>query len=266
MLTAPSLLQSGNTGLHRAAAYGHPEVCSALLQAGADIDCVNEEGSTALCRACRWGHADAAIVLLLAGADPCIPDGSGRTPLRWARLKGFSRVEQALLETRPAEDAQLAATANKDRAQDLRERGAAALEEAEDGGLLEGMEDEGETGEEEAEAVRVEGWMAKQGHIIRNWKNRWFILDGRRMFYFAKEGATRPKGVIRLVKGTEVVVEERYNKPYCFTLQTPKKKFILQAANEEEMAEWIDAINTNLEAVAPEEAEAGADADVPEED
>jgi hypothetical protein len=143
----------------------------------------------------------------------------------------------------------------------LREGGAEALE---GGGVLDDGEDD--EGEGEDGPVRVEGWMAKQGHIIRNWKNRWFVLDGRRMFYFTKEGATRPKGVIRLVKGTEVVVEEKYSKPYCFTLQTPKKRFILQAANEEEQAEWIEAVQINLEAVPSEEAEAGGDADVPDDD
>jgi ankyrin repeat protein len=108
------------------------------------------------------------------------------------------------------------------------------------------------------DGVRVEGWMAKQGHFIRNWKNRWFTLDGRTMSYFGKEGAAKPKGTISLGAGTDVIVEEKYAKPYCFTLLTPKKKFILQAANEDEMVEWIEAIQTNLETCAPEEGGGGA--------
>lgn len=228
---------------------------SALLRAGADIDCVNEDGATALCRACRWGHGECAAALLRAGADPAIPDASGKTPLGWARVKGFDDTARDVLATRPV-PAEVSATANAERVK--------ALLAGEDAGE-EGAHGDGEE-DGEGSSVRVEGWMAKQGHIIRNWKNRWFVLDGRKIFYFLKEGATRPKGVIRMIKGTEVVVEEKYSKPFCFTLQTPKKKFILQAASEEEQAEWIEAIQINLETVPPEEAEVGGEADGPEDE
>ena len=73
------------------------------------------------------------------------------------------------------------------------------------------------------------------------------MLEERNIFYFSKEGSDKPKGVIRMVAGTDVVIEEKYSKPFCFTLVTPKKKFILQAANEDEMADWIEAIQNNLE-------------------
>jgi hypothetical protein len=33
----------------------------------------------------------------------------------------------------------------------------------------------------------IEGWMAKQGHFVKNWKTRWFVLQGRRMSYFANQ-------------------------------------------------------------------------------
>ena len=104
--------------------------------------------------------------------------------------------------------------------------------------------------------IRVEGWMAKQGHIFRTWKNRWFVLEGRNMFYFAKEGAPKPRGVIRMVDGTDVIVEERYAKPFCFTVVTPTKRFVLQAADEDEMAEWLEAVHVNLEVMAYEDGDA----------
>ena len=104
--------------------------------------------------------------------------------------------------------------------------------------------------------LTVEGWMAKEGHFFRNWKNRWFLLEGRRLLYFAKPAAKKPQGVIHLAKGSDVIVEERYTRPFCFTVLTLTKKFILQAANEEEMAEWIECIQNNL-SYAPAEDEAG---------
>jgi hypothetical protein len=249
--------RSGNTPLHRAAAYGHREVVSLLLTAGADIDCVNEEGATALSRAARWGHADVVRLLLKAGADPEVGDGNGRLPRAWAASKRFREVLDALDTVRPEMDS-LSPTVDRERAKML-----AAVPA---GGGREGEEGEYGEGEEEDGPLRVEGWMAKQGHIIRNWKNRWFILDGRRVFYYAKEGAKAPKGVIRMVQGTEVIVEERYARPFCFTLKTPKKRFIVQAANEEEQAQWIAAIEINLELVDPSDADEEGEAGMGDDD
>jgi hypothetical protein len=42
-------LQAGNTALHRAAAYGQPHVVRRLIEAGSDLDCVNDEGACCAC-------------------------------------------------------------------------------------------------------------------------------------------------------------------------------------------------------------------------
>lgn len=106
--------------------------------------------------------------------------------------------------------------------------------------------------------LHVEGWMAKQGQIFKTWKNRWFVLDGRRMAYYQREGAPKPRGVIEMIEGTDVVIEEKYPKPFCFTISTPTKRYILQAADEDEMVEWIEAVMNNLECVAPGDSDAAA--------
>ena len=73
------------------------------------------------------------------------------------------------------------------------------------------------------------------------------------MHYYTREGARRAQGVIRLCRGSDVIVEERYPKPFCFTIITPTKKFILQAADENEMIEWLEAIQNNVECCLDEE-------------
>ena len=89
--------------------------------------------------------------------------------------------------------------------------------------------------------------MAKQGQIFKTWKNRWFVLDGRTLYYYSKEGAPKARGMIQMVEGTDVIIEERYAKPFCFTICTPSKRYILQAADDDEMAEWVESIQNNLE-------------------
>jgi hypothetical protein len=118
----------------------------------------------------------------------------------------------------------------------------------------------GEDGNELGTPMHAEGWMAKQGQIFKTWKNRFFVLEGRRLLYYAREGAPKPKGVINMTEGTDVVIEERYAKPFCFTVSTPAKRYILQAADEEEMAEWIEAIQNNLECALPDGGEDGGGA------
>ena len=322
--------QSGNTPLHRAAAYGQTGAMRRLIEAGADVNCVNSEGATPLSRAARWGHADAVALLLEARADASVADAGGKRPLDWALAKGFQDVA-ALLKpgysagaganaaagapsakaapppsktavaaaaaaaaaadtagraaaNAPAPTANRKASANapapaaEEDDGDLAEEGITGLgdveeEAGEEGGdaaeeWVDGGEGEGEyydEGQEEegggggASPIRVEGWMAKQGHIFRNWKNRWFVLEARSIFYFSKEGATKARGVIQMVDGSDIVIEEKYPKPFCFTIITPRKRFVLQAADEDEMAEWLMAIQHNLECVAADEGEGDQD-------
>ena len=78
--------------------------------------------------------------------------------------------------------------------------------------------------------MRVEGWMRKYGGTFRPWRNRFFMLEGRTVWYFANESnldKTKAKGVVRLVHGSEVLVDDAYPKPYCFNINTPQRKYIV---------------------------------------
>ncbi len=240
---------AGNTALLRAAAYGHAPSARVLLRAGADIDIQNESGETALIRACRWGHEDVARLLIQAGADTTLRDNNGRTAQDWASGKGFAEVLSVLSVEKPLQSV-LSPTANVAAliSRGLLPPGTQAGAGGGAGGRGQGDNasagssiDGGDGGDASFDAsgadgdggqpVRVEGWMAKQGHFIRNWKNRWFTLEGRVMTYFSEEGSAKAKGVIHMGPGTDIIVEDRkYTKPYCFTLITPKKRFILQVS------------------------------------
>jgi hypothetical protein len=242
-----SCTRSGNTALHRAAAYGQDEAVTLLIELILNsatpemIDSLNVVGETPLLRACRWGHASTARKLVAAGANPELVDLSGLNARMWAEKKGFSDVIQAIEPHNG--DAQTIVQADEEG------HGIPGEEEGEEG---EGDEEEEEGGGGIfGQPIKAEGWMAKQGHFIRNWRNRWFMLDGRNIYYFDKEGASKPKGHIYMEDGTDIFIEERYSKPFCFTLRTPKKTFILQAANEEELLDWVEAITNNLECCTP---------------
>ena len=58
-----------NTPLNFAGIYGLTEIASALVDAGADLNLVNNDNFTPLCNAAAWGHTSVVTILLDAGAD-----------------------------------------------------------------------------------------------------------------------------------------------------------------------------------------------------
>lgn len=110
------------------------------------------------------------------------------------------------------------------------------------------------TGASAVGPMRVEGWLSKHGHVIRNWKNRWFVLESRTMWYYAKKGESRSKakGVIRLDKNASVYMDSTVAKPNRFIVKTSEKTYEMQAADEEEADDWVAAIQNNLNTVDPD--------------
>ncbi len=90
------------TALIAAAHLGHVEVVTALIEAKAPLDHINNLGWTALLEVVILGdggprHLDTARALVDAGADVSIADRQGRTPLDHARQRGYAEMT-ALLE------------------------------------------------------------------------------------------------------------------------------------------------------------------------
>ena len=79
-----------------AAHHGHPTTVAILLQAGLDVDDVNNLGWTALLEAVILGdggpiYQEIVGLLIDAGAKQ-IPDRNGTTPLEHARWRGFDAI------------------------------------------------------------------------------------------------------------------------------------------------------------------------------
>ncbi|MDP1865923.1 MAG: ankyrin repeat domain-containing protein [Bradyrhizobium sp.] len=90
------------TALIAAAHLGHAEIVRTLIAAGAPLDHVNNLQWTALIESIVLGdggsnHTETLRALVEAGANVNIPDGSGATPLKLARNRGY-REMVAILE------------------------------------------------------------------------------------------------------------------------------------------------------------------------
>eukprot|EP01113_Clastostelium_recurvatum_P040488 TRINITY_DN629_c0_g1_i2.p1 TRINITY_DN629_c0_g1~~TRINITY_DN629_c0_g1_i2.p1 ORF type:complete len:462 (-),score=133.25 TRINITY_DN629_c0_g1_i2:77-1462(-) len=107
-----------------------------------------------------------------------------------------------------------------------------------------------------------QGWMVKQGHVVKNWKRRYFKLikdtsekgSGSGLAYYKREGGdyTKPAGLVKL-RGAEVKL---YDSPRGETivmvtpsaLVDPKQKIFLlksdvEANAAELMKEWLAALS-----------------------
>lgn len=79
--------ENGQTPLHHAVHgdWGHPAAALALLQHGAKVDSRNAMGQTPLIEAARRGEASCVRVLLEHGADPRARDAEGLTAMDYAQ-------------------------------------------------------------------------------------------------------------------------------------------------------------------------------------
>ena len=97
------------------------------------------------------------------------------------------------------------------------------------------------------------GYLNKRGHIRKNWKKRWFVLDRNELSYYAGlpknnvESAT--KLIRRLDLGQVLWVDEKEHKfkqKYCFTLFFPGIKYSMYASEQEDYEAWISGIKRAL--------------------
>jgi len=113
--------------------------------------------------------------------------------------------------------------------------------------------------------VIKEGWLWKQGGLVRNWRRRWFVITDGCAFYFESvQDMENPRGIIPLIDIGVRDVDDDRTKQFCFELyplSADKMKtnkpipgepgrmtegshtvFRMSAGSEEERKDWIRTI------------------------
>eukprot|EP00026_Physarum_polycephalum_P004914 Phypoly_transcript_04940.p1 GENE.Phypoly_transcript_04940~~Phypoly_transcript_04940.p1 ORF type:complete len:546 (+),score=64.84 Phypoly_transcript_04940:332-1969(+) len=98
------------------------------------------------------------------------------------------------------------------------------------------------------ESPAKEGELMKQGHLVKNWKKRWFRIQNDMLFYFTKRTDDQPTGVVPLCL-CQVTEVSKPGKPFTFELCARKiqKTFRIQATSKAEVDEWIRALEKGSE-------------------
>ncbi|KAL2124263.1 hypothetical protein VTJ04DRAFT_628 [Mycothermus thermophilus] len=93
---------AGNTPLQIAALNGYDDIVRLLVDAGCNLDCVNNDKDTPLIDAVENGHLDVVKILLEAGVNPRKANARGEEPIDRVNddLDNAEEIRQALREAR----------------------------------------------------------------------------------------------------------------------------------------------------------------------
>ncbi|XP_056616277.1 pleckstrin-2 [Triplophysa dalaica] len=110
--------------------------------------------------------------------------------------------------------------------------------------------------ESENKSVLKEGFLVKRGHVVHNWKVRWFVLKPDRLLYYKYESGKRDsshRGTISLNNCNIICPYLEYeNRPLVLRLQTStSEEHFLEACKREERDEWAEAIGAAVQKLNP---------------
>ncbi|XP_072313758.1 pleckstrin-2 [Eucyclogobius newberryi] len=106
--------------------------------------------------------------------------------------------------------------------------------------------------------VLREGFLVKRGHLVHNWKARWFILMPDKLLYYKYEGGRRDscqRGKI-LLQGCQITCPflEYENRPLVMKIVTKSgMEHFLEACSREERDVWAADVSTAVESLNSED-------------
>jgi len=90
--------------------------------------------------------------------------------------------------------------------------------------------------------AEYEGFLTKQSMWLKDWRRRFFLLKGSKLFYCSNELST-PHGMIDLALCTTVKSADlKSRKRNSFEISTPEITYLLYADTEQEKDDWIGRV------------------------
>jgi len=87
------------------------------------------------------------------------------------------------------------------------------------------------------------GFLVKKGKVVKNWRRRYFKIVGSALLYYKKQSDSLPQGAIFVQETLKKIDTESVDKqPFCFSINTPKREFLISADTVVELYEWIQAL------------------------
>jgi len=88
-----------------------------------------------------------------------------------------------------------------------------------------------------------EGYLTKQGIVVKNWKRRFVVQLGTVVQYFKKQKDPVAAGDILLKDATKIdCLEAIDGKSFCFSVVTPTREFFVSCDNVKDLYEWVQLL------------------------
>ncbi|XP_037364269.1 dual adapter for phosphotyrosine and 3-phosphotyrosine and 3-phosphoinositide [Talpa occidentalis] len=91
-----------------------------------------------------------------------------------------------------------------------------------------------------------EGYLTKQGGLVKTWKTRWFTLHRNELKYFKDQMSPEPIRILDLTECSAVQFDYSQERVNCFCLVFPFRTFYLCAKTGVEADEWIKILRWKL--------------------
>ena len=96
---------------------------------------------------------------------------------------------------------------------------------------------------DESQPILKQGICSKLGGQWKNWKQRWFVLKGSTLYYYAKPDCKVLKGLIQLNSVNEVAIYPECKKPHAFRLTMSNRQYEISCSSDEEANSWVSTIS-----------------------
>ncbi|KAJ5079900.1 non-specific serine/threonine protein kinase [Anaeramoeba ignava] len=92
--------------------------------------------------------------------------------------------------------------------------------------------------------ITQSGFLRKRGKVFKTWKKRYFVMNGKTLYYYKKNTDKTPLGEIPLTEKTTVKISN-IKKENCFEIQVGKEKtYCVCASTSTERLKWIETIKS----------------------
>ncbi|XP_066240816.1 dual adapter for phosphotyrosine and 3-phosphotyrosine and 3-phosphoinositide isoform X2 [Saccopteryx leptura] len=91
-----------------------------------------------------------------------------------------------------------------------------------------------------------EGYLTKQGGLVKTWKTRWFTLHRNELKYFKDQMSPEPIRILDLTECSAVQFDYSQERVNCFCLVFPFRTFYLCAKTGVEADEWIKILRWKM--------------------
>eukprot|EP00043_Microstomoeca_roanoka_P006682 m.64956 g.64956 ORF g.64956 m.64956 type:complete len:287 (-) comp13516_c1_seq2:436-1296(-) len=94
-----------------------------------------------------------------------------------------------------------------------------------------------------------EGYLTKLGHVRKNWKVRWFVVNKNEFRYYRNKGDAQPIRVLDLCFCSRVERTTLPDKQHAFCVAMPSRTYLMYATTDEEADAWVEVLQTKVAAV-----------------